>query len=187
VLREVASSPIRILILFALSAVGIACGSAAGAGSSLSSASPPVITIPAEEHAPSVARTESAAASARPASPSVAPIAWLTSEHDARDRARQQRLPLLVYVRADWAAACLEMERRVWLDPGVAAAARAFVALRLDVTEAEGDAELYAQRYGVSGIPEILIVDPAGRTVAHRVGALSIEALVTLLRDAAGE
>ena len=186
-LREVASSLRRILIFAALSAAGIACGSAPGARSSFSSASLPLISIPAEERALPVAPAANVAASARPASPGAAPIAWMTSERDARDRARKQSLPLLVYVRADWAAACLEMERSAWLDPRVGAAARPFVALRLDVTEAEGDAELYAQRYGVSGIPEILVVDPAGRTVARSVGASSSEALVSLLHDAAGE
>ena len=186
-LREVARSPLQITVLAALSVAGIACGSAPAAGSSLSSASPPVIVIPAEERPPPVAAAESVAASPQPASPIAAPIAWVISEDTARDRSRRHNLPLLVYVRADWAAACLEMERRTWLDPRVAAAARPFVALRLDVTEAEGNAELYAQRYGVSGVPEILVVDPRGRTVARTVGAPSTEALVTLLRDAAGE
>jgi thiol:disulfide interchange protein DsbD len=111
----------------------------------------------------------------------------MTSERDARDRARRQNLPLLVYVRADWAAACLEMERGAWIDPRVVAASRRFVALRLDVSEAEGDAELYAQRYGVNGIPEILVVDPAGRTVARSAGAPAADALVSLLGGAAGE
>jgi thiol:disulfide interchange protein DsbD len=187
VLREVASSPLRILILAAVSVAGIACGSAPTAGSSLSAASPPVITIPSEERALPLAPTESLAASARPAPAIAAPITWITSEQDARDRARKQGLPLLVYVRAEWAVPCIELERRTWLDPRVAAAARPFVALRLDVTEAEGNAELYAQRYGVSGVPEILVVDLTGHTVARNVGAPSTEALVTLLRDASGE
>jgi thiol:disulfide interchange protein len=187
VLREVASASLRILILAALVVAGIACGSTPTAGASLSSASHPIITIPTEERPPPIAAAESLAASARPAQAFAAQMAWITSEQDARDRARKQSLPLLVYVRADWAVACLEMERRTWLDPRVAAAARPFVALRLDVTEAEGNAELYAQRYGVSGVPEILVVDPTGRTVARSVGSSSIDELVKLLRDAAGE
>ncbi len=111
----------------------------------------------------------------------------MTSERDARDRARAQNLPLLVYVRADWAAPCLAMERGAWLDPRVAAASRRFVALQLDVSEAEGNAELYAERYGVDRIPEILVVDPAGRTLATTGGLASADELVTFLREAAGE
>ncbi|MEP7121246.1 MAG: thioredoxin family protein [Byssovorax sp.] len=186
-LGEVAGFPPRILFLAALSAAGIACGSARGSGASLSSASPPVVSIPTEDQAPALAPTEGRAAIARSAQPTGAPIAWMSSERDARDRARRQNLSLLIYVRADWAAACLEMERTAWLDPRVGAATRPFVALRLDVTEAEGDAELYAQRYGVNGVPEILVIDPLGRTVARSAGARSADALVSLLRDAAGE
>ena len=111
----------------------------------------------------------------------------MTSERDARDRARLQNLPLLVYVRADWAAPCRALERGAWLDARVLAEARGFVPLRIDVTAAEDDAELYAQRYGVRTIPEVIVVDPAGRTLARSVGAPSVEDLVSLLHGAAGE
>lgn len=111
----------------------------------------------------------------------------MTSEHDARDRARRQSLPLLVYVRAEWATACLTMERSAWLDPRVVAEARRFVALRLDVTEAEGNAELYAERYAVNGIPEIVLVDPAGRIVARSSGAPTVDALVSFLHGVSDE
>ena len=111
----------------------------------------------------------------------------MTSERDARDRARLQNLPLLVYVRADWAAPCRALERGAWLDARVLAEARGFVPLRIDVTAAEDDAELYAQRYGVRTIPEIIVVDPAGRTLARSAGAPSVEDLVSLLHGAAGE
>jgi thiol:disulfide interchange protein len=171
----------------ALVAAGVACGAAPGAASSGLAASPPIVTIPADENAPILASGVGVASTSLPASPRPAAITWVTSERDARDRARKQNLPLLVYVRADWAAACLEMEHSAWLDPRVIDAARRFVPLQLDVSAAEGDAELYAQRYGVSSIPEIIVVDPAGRTVARSAGAPAVDTLVTLLRGAAGE
>jgi thiol:disulfide interchange protein len=96
------------------------------------------------------------------------PIEWETSEPLARERARRVGLPLLVWVRADWDAAGLEMERTTWLDPKVREAARPYVALRLDVSAAEGDAQRYAERYDVQRLPTILLFDARGQ----RVGAL---------------
>lgn len=111
----------------------------------------------------------------------------MASERDARDRARRQNLPLLVYVHADWSVPCVELERGAWRDPRVLAEARGFVPLRLDVTATDDDDELYAQRYGVRGVPEIIVVDPAGRTLARSVGAPSADDLVSLLHGAAGD
>ncbi len=114
-----------------------------------------------------------------------APIAWETSEPAARERARRSGRPLIVWVRADWAVAALEMERTSWADPRVAAAARPFVALRLDVSEAEGDAERYAERYQVTGLPTTVLVDARGVRVAGLVGYQDGERLASALRAAA--
>lgn len=142
---------------------------------------------PAAEGAAVAAPVASVAPDAPHAAPRPGVIAWVTSERDAREQARRRGVPLLVYVRADWAAACLSLERSAWTDPRVAGEVRRFVALRLDVTEAEGDAELYAQRYGVKGVPETLVLDLAGRTAARGSGAMSAEALFTFLQGAAAD
>lgn len=183
-LREVATSQLQLTVFVALLAAGIACNSMPSSGSA---ASIPLITIPAADSAAMRGSGASVAASAPSKPPPLASIAWMASERDARDRARLQNLPLLVYVRADWCAPCIELERRVWLDARVLAEARRFVPLRLDVTDAEGNSELYAQRYGVRGIPEIIVVDPSGRTLARSAGAPSVDELVNLLHGAAGE
>ena len=191
VLREVASSKVQIRISVALLAAGIGCGALSACSGSATSI--PVLTLPNAPNAPSAPTADSAptlasvaSVSSRASKPPTA-IVWMTSERDARDRARLQNLPLLVYVRADWAAPCRALERGAWLDARVLAEARGFVPLRIDVTAAEDDAELYAQRYGVRTIPEVIVVDPAGRTLARSAGAPSVEDLVSLLHGAAGE
>ena len=186
-LRKVGASQRLLLIPAALFTAGIACGAAPGSASSAPVSSFPLVTIVPADPAPPSAAVASVAPSPAPAPPELAAIAWATSERDARDRARRQNLPLLVYVRADWATACLAMERGAWRDPRVIAEARRFVPLRLDVTAAEGDAELYAERYGVNSIPEIVVVDPAGRTLARSRGAPTTDALVSLLHGVADE
>jgi thiol:disulfide interchange protein len=111
----------------------------------------------------------------------VGPIAWIDSEPEARARARRAGRPMLVWVRADWDAATLEMERRVWTDAAVIAKVRPFVALRLDLTEAEGNAELYAKQFDVQGLPTTIVMDQSGKRVAsilgYRDAATVLEAL----------
>jgi len=111
-------------------------------------------------------------------------IAWETDEPTARQRARREGLPMLVWVRADWATAALEMERKAWSDPRVMAEARRFVALKLDVTAAEGDAELYAERYGVTMMPETVLFDASGRKAGSVRGATGADELLKAMRAA---
>ena len=59
-----------------------------------------------------------------------------------------------------------------------------FVALRLDVTEASGDAERYAERYQVTAMPTTVLLDARGARVAL-VGYQGAEALAAALLRAA--
>jgi len=111
-------------------------------------------------------------------------MAWETSEPAARERARRGGRPLLVWVRAEWAVSALEMERTTWSDPRVLEAARPFVALRLDVTSAEGDAERYAERYQVTGMPTTVLIDARGNRVAGLTGYQDAALLAAALRSA---
>lgn len=126
----------------------------------------------------------SSVSSPRPRAPA-GPIVWETSEPEARARARSGGRPLIVWARADWAAPVLQMERSTWADPRVAAAARGFVALRLDLTEAEGEAELYAKRYGVDTMPMIIVLDARGQQVAVLRGMADAAAIAAALEKAA--
>jgi thiol:disulfide interchange protein len=117
----------------------------------------------------------------------VTAIAWIDSEPEAWGRARRTGQPLLLWIRAGWDAATLEMERKVWTDPAVIAAARPFVQLRIDMTETDGDAELYAQKYDVQGLPTTLLFAAGGRRVAAFTGMRDPAALADALRAAAAE
>lgn len=180
-------------MLAAMAALALACSSTSGTPAP---AAPPAVAIsrlgaepadPAEgAQIPASALSPAPCLSADPceAKASLAVIAWETEERDARERARRRGLPLLIYVRADWSATALEMERKAWADPRVAEVSRRFVALKLDVSSAEGDAELYAQRYGVPRIPSTLIVDPGGRTLAILAGPASPGVLLSAMQQA---
>ena len=160
-----------------LAIVGLpGCGPAPG--------TPPTVLLPSGPSVPILAPAAPASAASR-ATRLAAPIAWETSEVVARERALRAGRPLLVWVRADWAVGALEMERTTWSDPGVVEAARPFVALRLNVSAAEGDAERYAERYQVTGLPTTVLVDAQGARVAGLVGYQDASQLAAALRRAA--
>lgn len=146
---------------------------------------PPVVVVPSYRPASSASLSPGEPAGEVSTLPKVArAIAWETSEPEARARAHRQGLPMLVFAFAAWAAGSAEMDRAVWSDPNVVAVAARFVALRLDLTAAEGDAEGYAQRYGVVAVPETVVLDGEGRVVDRASGVANVERVLAALRKA---
>jgi thiol:disulfide interchange protein len=111
-------------------------------------------------------------------------LSWETSEPDARARARREGLPMLIYLRADWAVASIQMDRDVWSDARVIREGQRFVPLTIDLTSAEGDAEIYAERYGVPAVPAVLVLDAHGRRVALLSGPTGASEVLEAMRQA---
>jgi thiol:disulfide interchange protein len=145
---------------------------------------PGLAPAPVEPARSSIAGEPEPAVNTAPVAPEPRHVAWERSEPDGRARARREARPLLVYLRADWATDSLWMEREIWSDPRVVLATMPFVAVVIDVTSAEGDAELYAQRYGVEALPTVVLFDGDGRRVASLSGAQRTEALIEAMRSA---
>ncbi len=83
----------------------------------------------------------------------------------AEAESKAERRPLLVYVRAAWSTACLEIERSVFVRSTFRRATRSFVPLWIDATDEETLAELKA-RFGVQAVPALALLDPvSGRRV----------------------
>ena len=88
-----------------------------------------------------------------------ADIAWRTDLDAALAEARGEGRRVVVDFTADWCPPCLAMKHDVWPDPRVAAAmARGYVPVLIDV---DRDAATTA-RFGVRGIPTVLILDGQG-------------------------
>lgn len=141
---------------------------------------PPVVAIAPIAATPELRETDSSESRAKPEA-EAPPIAWETSEPDARDRSKRRSQPLLVYLRADWSAASLREERDVWTDPRVAAEARRFVALRIDLSSTAGDADGYLSRYGIDVVPTTVVFDGSGRRVAALAGEIDVAPLLAVL------
>lgn len=90
---------------------------------------------------------------------------------------------MLVYMRAEWAAACAEMERDVWTDARVIRRARHFVLLKIDVSSADLEEDLYVQRYGARAIPSVVLFDVEGRRAGLISGRSDAEVLLRIMEE----
>jgi len=98
--------------------------------------------------------------------PETPPIAWMTDEAEAVAKARAEGKPLLVDFGAHWCPACKKLDRRTFSKPTVRAASRRFVALRVEATD-DDDKEAIQKKYGVVGLPTIIMIDPRGKELAR--------------------
>ena len=87
------------------------------------------------------------------------PIPWLHDEIAAVKQSRATGKPMLIDFGADWCAACKELDLHTWTDPVVAQeVAQKFVPLRIDATYETDANEKLMKKYGVPGLPTVLMV-----------------------------
>lgn len=107
-------------------------------------------------------------------------IEWRTDLDAALEEARRTQKLVFVDFSADWCPPCIAMKHDVWPDPAVEQAMQSYVPVLLDV---DRDATV-SQRYGVRGIPTILVLEHTGRVV-RRASFLSAAAMVRFLANPA--
>ena len=101
----------------------------------------------------------------------VAGIPWLSDHDSALAQAKAANKPLLIDFTAEWCKACKELEHFTYTDAQVIAAAKDFVPVMIDCTEA-GDPEVtkIQAKYGVNGLPTVLVVMPDGSISEKLIG-----------------
>lgn len=147
-----------------------------------------VVAVPGNSPSPIVVETTpTVEPTSEPAPKAPGAIAWETSKEAARARSRARDRPLLVFVFAAWSAACVHMDRTTWTDPRVVELARSFVALRLDVTDVDSQAQAEADAFGVSGLPTVLLFDAHGNELTRFESLTSTEVLLAAMSVAAAD
>jgi thiol:disulfide interchange protein len=103
---------------------------------------------------------------ARP--PSYPDIVWIRSIDEARVRAADEHKPLIVFVRAAWSKASVDMESTIWRDGRVLAQAPRFVALRVDLTDSpDGIVPDSLAAFDIRGVPTTIIVSAEGKILGR--------------------
>lgn len=86
-------------------------------------------------------------------------ISWLHDEKAALERVRATGKPLLIDFSAAWCAACKELDLHTWIDPMVKQeVAEKFVPLKIDATDETDEVTRLEQKYGIQGLPTVLLV-----------------------------
>ncbi|MCO5114116.1 MAG: thioredoxin family protein [Bdellovibrionaceae bacterium] len=78
------------------------------------------------------------------------------------DEALAKGRPVVVDLKADWCAACIEMEKVTFPHPDVQTALEGFEFLAIDVTHLDTEKSAILKKYKVLGLPTILIFDSKG-------------------------
>ncbi len=97
---------------------------------------------------------------------------------EALARARSEQRLLLVDVYTDWCGWCKKLDREVFADGRVGAAAKDLVAVKVN---AEKGGEEIARRYRVRGYPTILFLDGTGNVVERIDGYVDAGEMVKIV------
>jgi len=118
---------------------------------------------------------------ASPSGDAAGVIDWMDDYESAVARAQEDGKPLMVDVGAEWCSSCKRLDETVFARADVAAAAEAFVPVRVD-----GDArrDLVAD-FDVTGYPTVIFLAPDGDELGRVRGAVPYQIMLDEMAKAA--
>jgi hypothetical protein len=91
---------------------------------------------------------------------------WLTDEARAIGESRRSRRALLVDFSAEWCVPCMQLQTDTFSDEAVQTAiVGEYVPLRIDVTEESRANREQLRRYGIHGLPAVVLIDADGHEI----------------------
>lgn len=101
-------------------------------------------------------------------------IAWRSDFPAAVEEAKAAGKPALVFFTADWCGPCQVLKADVLWKPDVAAAIeQRSVPIKVDLTSPGETENRLAQRFGVRGIPTLILLGPDGEPLRRAVGGIT--------------
>jgi thiol:disulfide interchange protein DsbD len=113
-------------------------------------------------------------------------IVWVDFSEQALADARESGRPVLIDFQALWCLPCREMEQTTFKDPAVVEAAKAFTALKADVTEESDATAALMSRFNVPGVPTYVLLDARGEERRRLVGYVAARKFHEAMREVAG-
>lgn len=119
----------------------------------------------------------------------IAKLDWHKTEQTGYSEAEKLQRPMLVDGWADWCVACREMDATIFQDPEVISELQKnWITIKLDLTELNSENEALAEKYGMPGLPTLILV-PSNGDLSKSVkiaGAVSKSRLLKELRTFTG-
>ena len=104
-------------------------------------------------------------------------IRWLSRFDQAIAEAEKTSRPIFVDVYADWCQWCHKLDQEVYVNPKFVTYMKGFVALKLN-SEDQGEGARLSDKYGVDGLPAMLILDRHGTLLNRLSGFMDAEEII---------
>ncbi|MBF0410769.1 MAG: protein-disulfide reductase DsbD [Candidatus Riflebacteria bacterium] len=113
-------------------------------------------------------------------------ITWLSDFTTALQQAKIRNLPILIDFRSDWCSICLDMEKNVFPNPQVQESMKAFILLKIDLTNNTPQNVELSKNYGIIGIPTFVFLNSAGQELTNLriTGGIEAPELISTMQSA---
>lgn len=97
---------------------------------------------------------------------------FMTDLDAAVRKAGEEQKPLLLDFRADWCAACLELEEKTWPSDEAKKVFAAVVPVKMDFTKESETRTALESRFAIKGLPTVILLEPvsSGKVDAENPG-----------------